>query len=164
MAGGKHFWKDRRGTMVIEAAFVIPVLGILCIGGFEASQIVARHTEIQTSMAEASAIVQANPPETKEQRDTIEDVIETSTGLPDHKVTLDLTYRCGVEESFAASENICLGVDADDDDDDDDGGYTEEEISTFIRIRIQDSYTPSWTDFGIGKPVNFDVTRTVQVS
>ena len=55
-------------------------------------------------------------------------------------------------------------MDATDEDDDDDGEYTVEEISTFIQIRIQDTYDPYWTAYGIGEAVNYDVLRTVQVS
>ena len=163
MAGWGKFLRDASGSMAIETAFVIPILGTLCFGGFEASQMVARHTEMQTAMSEAAAIVLASPPDTESKRTTVEEVIETSTGLAADKVTLELTYRCGAEEEFTSALNICLGDDATDDNDEDEGGYTVEEVSTFIRIEMQDTYTPLWVDFGIGEPVDFDVERTVQI-
>lgn len=160
----KSFGRDTRGTMAIETAFLAPVLVTLSIGGFEASQMIARHGELQSAAAEASSIVQASPPETDEERAVVEDVIEASTGLADNKVTLEFVYRCGVEENYANSRLTCLGDDAIDGDEIDEGGYTTEEISTFIRIRVKDKYTPQWVEFGIGEPVEYDVERTVQVS
>lgn len=155
---------DTHGAMAVEAAFLVPVLATLSIGGFEASQMIARHGELQSAAAEASAIVQASPPETDEERAVVEDVIEASTGLADEKVTLEVIYRCGIETAYTDSRLVCLGDDAIDGDDIDEGGYTTEEISSFIRIRVQDKYTPQWVHFGIGKTIEYDVERTVQVS
>lgn len=159
-----NFRRDTRGSMAIETAFLVPVLAILSIGGFEASQMIARHGELQSAAAEASAIVQASPPETDEERAVVEDVIEASTGLADDKVTLELIYRCGIETNYTNSRLVCLGDDAIDGDDIDEGGYTTEEISSFIRIRVKDKYTPQWVNFGIGETIEYDVERTVQVS
>lgn len=160
----KKLRDDDRGAMAIETAFIVPILATLSIGGFEASQMIARHGELQSAAAEASSIVQASPPETDEERAVVEDVIEASTGLPDESVTLELIYRCGIEENYTNSKLICLGDDATDDDDEDEGGYTTEEISTYIRVRVQDTYTPHWVNFGIGETINYDVQRTVQLS
>ena len=160
----KKLGRDTRGTMAIETAFIVPILAVLSIGGFEASQMIARHGELQSAAAEASAIVQASPPENDEERAVVEDVIEVSTGLDDEKVTLEEIYRCGVEEDYTNSRLDCLGDDATDGDSIDEGGYTTEEISTFIRIRVKDTYTPQWVHFGIGKTIEYDVQRTVQVA
>lgn len=159
----RNLLQDIRGSVVIETAFVVPILSILALGGLEASQIIARQTEMQSAIAEASAIVLAATPETANERATIEDVIESSTGLADNKVTLRLTYRCGTESGTENSKVTCYGADATDDNSVDEGGYSEEEISTFIHIRIQDSYDPSWTKFGVGYPVRYDMQRTVQI-
>lgn len=156
-------FRKNDGSVAIETAFVVPMLAVMSLGGFEASQIISRQTEMQSAMAEASAIVLAASPETASERDTIEDVIESSTGLSDNQVTLSLTYRCGTETGTENSKVTCYGEDATDDNDEDEGGYSEEEISTFIRIRIQNTYTPQWVSFGIGKPVQYDVERTVQI-
>ena len=47
---------DTRGS-ILETALVLPILLTMCLGGYEASQLVARSTEIQTAVAEASAIM-----------------------------------------------------------------------------------------------------------
>jgi hypothetical protein len=157
------FLRDNSGSMAIETAFAMPILASLALGGFEASRVIARNTEIQTAAAEASAIVLAKSPETADEREVIEEVIEASTGLPPAGVTLSVKYRCGVESEYVGDEVICLGDDAIDGDDVDDGGYASEEISTFIEINMVDSYTPVWVDFGIGQPQTYNVTRRVQI-
>jgi Flp pilus assembly protein TadG len=141
--------RDTRGTTVIETAFVLPVLATLAFGGFEVSRIVARNNELQAAAAEAAAVVIANPPENQSDRDTIELIVEASTGLAANKVTLTRRFRCNADTTLVAAAASCA---------------TNAEISEFLEIRMQDSYTPTWTDFGIGNTINFDITRRVQVS
>ena len=145
----QRLWRERDGVMTIETAFVVPILVVLCLGGFEASQIVARNTELRTAVSEASAIAISSPPDTQKDIDTIEDILEASTGLADNKVTLAEKYRCDNDETMTDDETTC-GISA--------------VVSTFLEITITDTYTPTWTDFGIGAPVRLSVTKTVQVS
>ena len=37
-------------------------------------------------------------------------------------------------------------------------------ISTYVKVDLTDTYTPTWSKFGVGKPLTFNITRTVQVS
>lgn len=156
--------KDTRGAMAIETAILVPILATLSIGGFEASQMIARHGELQSAAAEASAIVQASPPETEEERAIVEDIIEASTGLADQDVVLEVVYRCGSVDTLTSSKLVCLGEDATDDNNEDEGGYTTEEISTYIKITLTDKYTPNWVEFGVGKTIDYNLERTVQIS
>ena len=144
-----HLQANRSGTMAIETAIVAPVLILLSLGAFDASRMVARQSELQTAAAEAASIVLASPPTTAAERDTIEQVIEASTGLAADHVTLTEVYRCGTDEDFVTDPTDCASVDL---------------TSTFISLRITDTYNPQWTKFGIGGPMNYDVRRTVQLS
>jgi len=38
------------------------------------------------------------------------------------------------------------------------------QVSTYIKITLTDTYTPQWTSFGVGGPVNYSVVRMVQIS
>lgn len=138
-----------RGSVAIETAFVVPVLAMLALGGFETSRIIARGNELQSAMSEAAAVVIANPPETVSDRNTIEAIVETSTGLAANKVSLSRRFRCNDDATLAAAVTSCT---------------TGAEISEFLRINITDSYTPIWTTFGVGQAINFNITRNVQVS
>ena len=144
-----RFARDRRGTVVVETAIVLPVLAILVLGGFEVSRIVARNSELQSAAAEASAIVLANPPGDSDEKNTIEAIVESSSGLAADKVTLITRYRCNANTSLVAAVASCA---------------TNDEISEYIEIRMRDSYTPIWTSFGVGRTIQYDITRRVQIS
>lgn len=137
------------GTMAIETAFVAPILIILCLGGFEASRVVSRNTELRTALAEASDIAIASPPDSQERIDTLEDIVEASTGLADSGVAVEQLYRCDNDSTMTNDETTC---------------GTNSVISSFLRITITDTYVPGWTSFGIGAPVPLSVSKTVQVS
>ena len=139
--------RDRCGSMVIETALVAPILAVLALGGFEASSIVARQSELQSAAAEAAAIVRASPPETTTERNTIRDVIANSAGLSTSAVTVDQVYRCGTGTDYTSTAGSC----------------DTDLLSTYIEIDLQATYRPIWTDFGIGSNVSLDVARTVLV-
>jgi len=141
--------RDTLGTMAIETAIVAPVLIVLSAGGFEASRMVARQGELQSAAAEAASIIRAAPPDTQAKIDTIEQVIEASTGLADDKVVLTRVFRCATAANFVASNTSCADPNT---------------VSSYIRIAISDGYTPAWTHFGFGNDLQYNVERTVQIS
>lgn len=141
--------RDATASMAIETALVTPILALLAIGGFEASGMVARQSELQSAAAEAAAISLAVPPETEEEVNAIRDVIKFSTGLTNDEVFVSRIKRCGVDDDYIAFTDTCApGVD----------------VSTFLNIYITDTYTPPWVDFGIGETLTYRVLRTVQIS
>lgn len=139
---------ETRGTVAIETALVAPILVALSLGGFEASQMVARNNELQSAIGEAQAIVMAATPDDDAKRTIVEGVIEDSTGLDDDQVSLALRYRCGTTASLVSDTSTC--------------GTTT--FSTYIQITVSDTYQPGWTSFGIGGPVAMSFTRKVQIS
>lgn len=141
--------RDTRGTMAIETAIVAPMLIVLSLGGFEVSAMVARQSELQSAAAEAVEIVMAASPETQTHIDQIEAVVEGSTGLPEDNVTFELMYRCATAEELTLDQTACAD---------------ENTLSTFIVITMSDTYTPVWTEYGIGGPMDYNLERTVQVS
>lgn len=143
------FRKNETGSVVIETAIVVPVLAVMAFGSFEASRIVSRHNELQVAVAEAAAIVLANTPDEQSEIDTVEEIIETSTGLPSGKVRLEIRYRCNSDASLVTDITLCP---------------TGAVISEFIHINIWDTYDPVWKDFGIGDTVSYDIRRRVQIS
>lgn len=144
----RHLLAESRGTMAIETAIAAPVLLVMSLGAFEGSRMVARQSELQSAAAEAAAIIMAKSPTTQAQIDTIEDVIEASSGLADAKVTLSLRYRCGIDDEYVDDGTTC-GAD---------------DVSTFIRIQMADTYVPEFSGFGLGDGFNYNIERLVQVS
>lgn len=138
---------DQSGSMAIEFAFIAPVLAMLSVGGFEASSMIARQAELQSAAAEAAAIVRAAAPETSSERAVVRDVLAASTGLPTDNVTVTEVYRCGTLDNYT-SQHECSSADI---------------RTTYIKVRLMDSYTPIWSQFGIDTTLDYDVIRTVQI-
>jgi Flp pilus assembly protein TadG len=140
--------RDAQGAMMVETALVAPMLILMSIGSFEASQMFARESELQTAASEASAIALASKPDTQAKRNTLRDIIKTSTGLSNSGVTVTDQYRCGTSTDYVATNTGC-------------GTLT---VSNFVKIYITDTYTPGWTQVGIGGPVTYRVTRYVMLN
>lgn len=140
--------QDREGAMIIETALVAPVLVLMSLGAFQISSIVARQTELQSAAGEAAAIALASPPDTIAKRTVLKNVVMASTGLPADKVTVSVAYRCDAQTSYSFNANDCNSA---------------EVISSFVRIRLTDTYTPAWTNFGVGSPINYNVINYVMI-
>lgn len=142
------------GAMAIETAIIAPTLIALAIGGFEVSTIVARQTELQSAVAEAAAIVQAATPEDATARTAIRDILAESAGLEASQVTVTEVFRCGNFYRYVSSKSYCNY-----------DGYQFDErlISSYIRVRMTDTYQPIWTQFGLGTGLTFNVSRTIQI-
>ncbi len=151
---------DENGSMAIETAFVAPVLLVMALGGFEASSMVARQTELQSAAAEAAAVVRAVAPETASDRATVRDIVATSLCgktqpvITDGQATcgsvtvdVDPVYRCGTATAYVTAAGSC-------------GSAVEYQ---FIKIDLTDTYSPIWAEWGVGSAVTYDVNRTVQV-
>jgi hypothetical protein len=145
----RSLFHDNAGAVVIESAFVIPILGIMALGGFETSMIISRQNEMQVAAAEAVAATLARVPDEASERATLEAIIETSTGLPADKVSLTQKFRCDADILLLDDPTGC-GASA--------------VISEYVEINMRDTYTPIWADFGLGNPVNYDITRRVQIA
>jgi Flp pilus assembly protein TadG len=138
------------GVAAIETALVAPILVTLALGGYEVSSMVVRQSELQSAVAETLNIVEASPPSDSAGRTAIRDVLKASTGITDNnKVKVDEIFRCGTNANFVDADSSC---------------GSDEKVSTYIRVTLQDTYSPSWTSFGVGHDIDYDVVRTVQIS
>ena len=141
--------RDRRGAVVIEAAFVAPILALLGLGGFQVSQAVARQHELQTGADDAAAMALAGWQDDAAQVTALRNVLKTTLNLTDAKVGVTHKYRCGTAAAYVDVKTACAAGTI---------------VTTYLRIALTDTYTPKWVDFGIGSPINFSVTRTVVLS
>lgn len=141
--------RDERGTALIETAIVAPTLILMSVGGFQVSQVVARQNELNAGADEATAMVQAGWQDSTDQRTALTSAIQASLRLNANQVAIVSKYRCGTSDNYVDDKTTCA---------------SGEIVATFLRITLTDQYTPAWTSFGVGSPVNFTVQRTVQVS
>ncbi|MFM5923997.1 MAG: TadE/TadG family type IV pilus assembly protein [Novosphingobium sp.] len=132
--------------MVIETAIVAPVLVLMSLGAYQVSGVVARQTELQSAAAEAAAIALASPPDTAAKQTVLKNVLMASTRLPTDKVAIAMRYRCG--SAITLSTTACAA------------GQIQ---SSYVRIQLNDTYTPSWTHFGVGRPITYQVKRYVML-
>ena len=140
---------DARGSMTIETAIVAPVLIMMSLGIFEVGTVVSRQHELQSAANESEIIAIATNRGAEANIDQVKAILRTSLGLAADDVSLSRSFRCGTEERLVTTIDAC---------DEDDV------VSTYLDIEIEESYTPTWTAFGIGKPIEFSVRRRVQIS
>nr|WP_166175651.1 TadE/TadG family type IV pilus assembly protein [Altererythrobacter segetis] len=141
--------RDVRGTAVIETAIVAPVLVSLALGGFDVSRMVARQHELQSGAADAEQIILAAATGAATDTTTMQSVLANTLNIPndsDH-IQVSKVYRCGTDAN--TSSTPC-------------GSGSSQ--STYVQVVFLDTYTPLWTNFGVGHAVNYHVERLVQVS
>lgn len=140
---------DKRGTTVIEVAILAPTLVLLALGGFDASRMVARQHELQAGAGDAEQIVLAAASGASTDTTTIQSVLANTLGIPNDSshITVVKEYRCGTTAALQSA--VCSS-----------GSYE----STYLQVTFHDTYTPLWTQFGIGSPVDYQVQRLVQIS
>ena len=143
--------RDARGTITIETAIIAPVLVLLGLGSFDVSQMVSRQSDLQSAAAEAEAIVQASSPTDSAARDKVHDILKTSIDPndtnPNDVETVTEIYRCGSGD-YVSVQPTCP---------------TGSKMSTYVKLDLSDIYTPQWTSFGVGEPINYQVVRMVQI-
>ncbi|MFM5885886.1 MAG: TadE/TadG family type IV pilus assembly protein [Novosphingobium sp.] len=141
--------RDSAGAVVIETALVTPILVLMSVGTYQVSQVIARQHELQSGADEAMSIALAGWTDNTAQVSAIKDVIKKSTGVTASNITIDRMYRCGSDTAYVTDKATCA---------------TGKIVSTYLKLKLKDTYTPSWTSFGVGQPINLAVTRMVQIS
>lgn len=140
---------DTRGTSVIETALVAPVMILMSLGTFQVSDVVSRQHELDTGADQATAMVLAGWANPTQQRTALQQMLQASLGLQASQIVIAAKYRCGTTTTYVDSAGTCAI------------GTIE---ATMLQIRLTDRYTPMWTSFGIGAPIDLTVQRMVQVS
>ena len=140
---------DTSGSVVIETAIVAPVLVLLSLGTFDVSRMVARQHELQTGATDLEGIVLAVANGAGTNTTTIRSALSTSLNLPLNKVTVVKVYRCGSDASMVSAISACPDPN---------------DISTYVKVTLSDTYAPVWTKFGVGGSLNYNLVRTVQIT
>lgn len=141
--------RDVRGAVVVETALVAPVLALMSIGAFQVSQAVARQHELQTGADDAASMALAGWKHDTGDIAAVKAVIQRTLSLSDSQVTVVRKFRCGTDTSLVDDRTMCAQ-----------GSI----VTSYIQIRLTDTYRPLWTDFGVGSDIAYDVQRMVVVS
>ena len=148
----RRLLRDRAGAMAIESAIVAPVLATMALGAFEASNVVSRQQELQSAANEASVIILSAAGGTGVSSADLEDIIEASLNLEDSQLELAQRYRCNDSANLVATKPTTASC-----------GNTKP-IYSYVQLTLTETYTPVWTQFGVGKAINYKIVRTVQIS
>ena len=143
----KNLRRNEDGAIVIETAFVVPVLLLMSLGAIDYGTTLARQIELQNAMAEASQIALAAAPTDAAARQAVKEVLQTSTGLTTDDISIVETYRCGTSEDYVADSDEC----------------GDDPYARFIRIEVIENYKPVWTVISGAQPLRFHFVRMVQV-
>lgn len=141
--------RNTAGTAVIETALVTPALLLMSVGTYQVSQVVARQHELQSGADQAMAIALAGWSDNTTQIEAMREVIKRSTGVANDKITIVRMFRCGDNADYVSDKTVCA---------------TDAIISTYLKLKLNDTYNPSWTKLGVGAPISLAVTRMVQIS
>lgn len=154
---------DQRGTMVIETAIVAPVLVLMALGGFEVSHMVSRQHELQSGAAEATAVALAANAGAETNTIELAKLLRDSLHLQGEQVVVTKMYRCETSTSYVSTTDQCVNYWSSSDSNNG-GGNDATRYSEYVKIKLQDSYTPIWTRLGLGGAFTYKVERTIQLS
>ena len=143
------FLRDNRGSVVVETALVAPVLALMSVGAFQVSQAVARQHELQTGANEAASLALAGWKHDTGDIVAVKTVIKRTLSLSDSQVTLARKFRCGSDTALVDDRATCTPGTI---------------VTSYLQIRLTDTYRPMWSDFGVGSDIAYDVRRLVVVS
>ena len=119
----------------------------MALGGYETSRIISRQSELQSGASEAEAIVQAAAAGESTDIQGIKTRLKSSLNLTDAKISVEFRYRCNAQTTLSTTSNCSPG----------------QKTSSYVRFAMTDTYTPTWTRWGIGSTLSFSVTRMIQV-
>jgi len=142
-------FSENRGSMAIETAIVTPVLVLLGLGTFEVGNIVSRQHELQSAASEGEIIALAAAQGATTDLTRVKDILKVSVDLSDDQIAVSRFYRCNAATTTVTTTDSCAEDDI---------------VSSYIKLDLSDSYTPIWTEFGVGSKVDLDVERTIQLS
>ena len=143
------FLRDNRGAVVVETALVAPVLALMSVGAFQVSQAVARQHELQTGADDAASLALAGWQHDTGDIVAVKAVIKRTLSLSDSQVTVVRKFRCGTATALIDDRATCTPGTI---------------VTSYLQIRLTDTYTPMWADFGVGSDIAYDVRRLVVVS
>ncbi len=141
--------RSEHGSTVIETAIVAPVLALMALGGYDVSRMISRQHELQGGAVEMQTIVLAATSGTATNTSTIKTALVNTMGLSANDVTVTKIYRCSTTTTLVTDSSTCP---------------SGNKVSTYVKVTLTDTYTPTWTSFGVGGAFNYNVSRMVQVS
>ena len=155
--------RDERGAFTIEVAIIAPLLATMSLGAFEAGSIVSRQLELQSAVQETETIALAVNSGASIETSELKAILKKSAGVQDNQIVISRFYRCGAATKTVSDPKFCV-VAVEFSEEGTGAEVTKDPaVASYLSIQLKDTYTPTWTKFGVGDPVNFDIHRTVML-
>lgn len=152
----RELLRDCTGAMVVETAIAAPVLAFMALGSYDVARLVQRQQELQSGASEAQIIALATEAGATADAQKVDDILTASLGFDPAtdaaKVQVQGKFLC---DGGTTPVDTAAQCDVDPD--------TTEVASPYFHITVTDTYTPMWTQFGIGGPIDLGVERWVLV-
>jgi Flp pilus assembly protein TadG len=145
----RHLARDKNGSMAIEMAFTAPFLILLALGSVDVSRMISRQNELQSGVAQAEQIALAANAGATTDTNALKTLLMQSLNLSSSNVSVVKQYRCNANTTLVAAATSC---------------GTSDVISTYVKITLTDSYTPTWRRIVPFGTFNYNIVRTVQLS
>ena len=78
----------------------------------------------------------------------MKEIAVASARVDENAIEIVENVKCGIAPDVYDASYLCPG---------------SEEQSRLLTITIEATYVPTWTNFGVGRPINLSVTRSVQI-
>ncbi|HEY0959343.1 MAG TPA: TadE/TadG family type IV pilus assembly protein [Novosphingobium sp.] len=144
-----ELWRNVDGAVAVETAIVVPVLALLALGSFDVSRMVSRQQELQNGISQAEAIILAAGAGSTTSTTEIRSILAESLSLSEKNVEVEKRYRCDDASTLVSDPATC-----------NEGAV----VSSYINVTLADTYVPMWRNFGISKTMEYNISRTVQIS
>lgn len=144
-----HLRGHGEGSVIIEFAFIAPLLALFGLGTADVTRLVARRTAVQGAMSESVQIVLGATPDNDAKVATLKNVLSATTGIATSNIEIVTVYRCGTDTTYVSLPGYCPATG---------------EIAKYLRLKVIDTFTPMWTSFGVGAPITMTLQRTIQIS
>ena len=141
--------RNLHGAMAVETALVAPVLALMGLGTFDVTNMVSMQEDLQSAAGEATEIILAAAGGSGVSSTDLHDIIASSLNLQSDQVTITQLFRCDASTTTTTDASTC---------------DSSKPIYQYVKLKLTDSYTPAWTNFGVGHTINYDVERTVQTA
>jgi len=151
-----RLFRDSSGTMVVETAIVAPVLAMMAFGAYDVAKLVQRQLDLQSAASEAEIIAFASEAGASADPQKVDDILTVSMGFnpntDQNKVIVTGKFLCDGGTTPVDTAAAC------------DVNPAVTEVATpYFHIQVTDTYTPFWTKYGVGSPINLGVDRWILV-
>jgi len=133
------------GVAAIEFCIAMPVLLMMTLGVHDVSRMIAARVDYQQAVTETVGLALARPPQDGESLDYLRNAAAAAAGVPANDVSVVRQVRCN---NVVTQNSACP---------------QQDQFALYVSVTINGGFTPTWTHFGVDRPVSMTVSRTLRI-